>query len=166
MASSISPSHRPVTADDAAEIQAAAMAVHPGGIIPKYSFAAAVQSAADRNAKLAEGQEPITLKEVLVNHPPSSKEAEEMERRAIEIFGSIPEDSIIPDIKAAASNFGPELAEKTGEQKYVTKQDAAMMQSEEAHLHGGKVPVGSTAAQLQSAADKNENLRSEMRSLI
>nr|ANF07291.1 seed maturation-like protein [Paecilomyces fulvus] len=42
---------------------------------------------------------------------------------------------------------------------YVTKDDASEIQSAESRIFGGQVPKGSTAAQMQSAADKIEHIR-------
>jgi hypothetical protein len=147
---------RPVVLSDAAQIQSLAFKDNSGEIIAEEKeFVADLQSAANKNQNLAEGEQAITVKDVLDKHCLTKEDAAEFQSRAMREIGCIPADSIISDIQSYADRYGGEGDRSKFGPATVTKELAAHVQSVSAQAYGGEIPKGSKPAKMQSMADKN-----------
>ncbi|KAF2750781.1 hypothetical protein M011DRAFT_464589 [Sporormia fimetaria CBS 119925] len=147
-----------VTREDASNLISHERQAH--GIVQKGSLASKAQSLADRNEDLHKMEEAVREK---LEHDPehlTRDEAIGLARRERRVHGGIEKGSLPAQAQSIADKnadlHAALEAVSLKEPGQVTKDDAATLQSREARIDGPNTAAGSTAAQVQSIADKNE----------
>ncbi|OJD19079.1 hypothetical protein AJ78_00952 [Emergomyces pasteurianus Ep9510] len=148
--------------DDISDISQAESEITGGGPV-RQGPAATAQSFFSKQRKFDEKVEEILAKPPDTITKEDARELQSLEGRAL---GATPgKQSLSAEVQSIADR-NEELAAagrmhiySSGDGVYITKEDAAEEQSYEAHMFGGKVPKGSLASQMQSSADKLQNVR-------
>lgn len=142
---------RPVTHDDAVELENLAVKTQHGELAPEYSFVHDISRIAQINLERGPDELPVTVLEALdgCDVPPSREVANQLQER---MHFQVPRGTMVSAIQAYVDKH--EFSRKGQRGKHADLEDKVKMPSATAQAYGGELPKGNRTIKMQQEALK------------